>query len=58
MLSVPVDLGQNDPWMAEVAVRLNVNVISYDYTGYGLNGTVGECSESVRSSYVTREAQR
>lgn len=58
VLSMPADLGQNDPWMAEVAVRLNVNVISYDYTGYGLNGTVGECSESVCSSCLAWKAKR
>lgn len=39
------DIGMMRDWVAILSNRLNVNVICYDYTGYGNNGTHGKCSE-------------
>jgi len=33
------DLGNIYPWFKEVAVKMGVNVMCYDYTGYGLSGS-------------------
>jgi pimeloyl-ACP methyl ester carboxylesterase len=40
------DLGTIRGWCRHVAHSLRVNVMAWDYPGYGFNGTVGKCSES------------
>ena len=40
------DLGQMLPLARLLREQLHVNVFVYDYGGYGLNGVIGECSES------------
>lgn len=40
------DLGQLHHWMSYVNKQLDVNVLAYDYAGYGYNGEVGVCSET------------
>lgn len=36
------DLGMMFPWMKELAVKLSVNIMAYDYTGYGMSLPMGE----------------
>jgi len=48
------DLGMISPWMEILSSSMGVNILVYDYTGYGLN--FGECSEDncfidIRSVY-------
>lgn len=40
------DLGQMVPLVMTFVKRIPANVLIYDYTGYGYNGTIGNCSES------------
>jgi len=39
------DLGVMVPWYLDLASNLGVNLIGYDYTGYGLSGQYGTASE-------------
>lgn len=43
------DLGHLLPWLYEVIDELHVNLLAYDYRGYGLNSPWGvdHCSEEV-----------
>jgi hypothetical protein len=43
------DLGQLADLMHVYHRELGCNVMWYDYTGYGLNGQYGVCSEAVRA---------
>jgi fermentation-respiration switch protein FrsA (DUF1100 family) len=40
------DLGVIRTWCRRVSQSLRVNVMAWDYPGYGFNGTVGKCTES------------
>ena len=40
------DLSKCDNIIAKLSLDLNVNIVAYDYTGYGQNGKHGQCSES------------
>lgn len=40
------DLGMIRGWCQQVSHSLRVNVVAWDYPGYGYNGTLGRCSES------------
>ena len=40
------DLGIVRSWCRHISRGLGVNVIAWDYPGYGYNGTLGKCSES------------
>eukprot|EP00727_Mastigamoeba_balamuthi_P013281 m51a1_g8576 hypothetical protein (330) ;mRNA; r:209064-210115 len=49
------DMGQMQGWMGVLAERLRVNVLSYDYTGYGLNAgepTEQQCYDDIRAVYA------
>lgn len=48
------DIGQIYNWMFELSKRLRVNVLCYDYLGYGLNGgqaSEQECYRCIESAY-------
>lgn len=49
-----VDIGQTHHFLKHLSIELNVNIISYDYIGYGLSrGKASElnCYESIRCVY-------
>lgn len=39
------DLGKIHYWMKYFRARMNVNILTYDYTGYGYNGKLGKTTE-------------
>ncbi|KAH3745022.1 alpha/beta hydrolase [Pelomyxa schiedti] len=48
------DMGMLHDWMTSIAPRLEVNILIYDYTGYGLNGgapTEENCTEDITTCY-------
>lgn len=48
------DIGEVYDWMLELCKVLNVNVICYDYTGYGTHTgkpSEGECNKCIKSVY-------
>lgn len=40
------DLGNLVEYLQMLSDHLNVNILGYDYQGYGYNGTIGDCSEN------------
>ena len=49
--NIMVDLGMIYDWFRDLARVLNVNVMAYDYTGYGLNSS--DPSEQVLFFFLT-----